>query len=185
MNLDSVCENFRWHATQTAVWCLEHISAVDPKSSLRTSILQGHSEEWQLHLNEYVFCNTGWSTLVTDLVLRRKKALRVTDLTTVSMSNVIKEGRFLIFRPTLSNHNGASQDESSGYLDYVDAPPWDTWVCWTDSYKRTEKYVQNDYLGCVISWTPPIFIDIVQRGIDVNATNCIEWAPDLDAAFNL
>jgi len=72
-------------------------------------------------------------------------------------------GRMLIYVPEENVADGASEAVSSGFFDLYDAPPWDTWVAYSD---RT-----------LLAWVPPQLIGLAQSGIDVNPVDCIHWLP--------
>jgi hypothetical protein len=73
-----------------------------------------------------------------------------------------RKGRILIYVPVENVSDGASQVGSLGFFDVNDAPPWDTWI-----------HYSNGQLYC---WVPDSFISLAQNGIDANMVQCIQWA---------
>ena len=72
------------------------------------------------------------------------------------------EGSILIYTPSETVFDGASEVASEGFFDDHDAPPWDTWF----HYRG----------GKLLSWVPSVLIPLAQAGIDSNCVQCIEWA---------
>ena len=62
-------------------------------------------------------------------------------------------GQLLLVDYNITNHNEATEDESSGFFDWADNPPWDLWVCESD-----------DKLVC---WIPETFVNVVKRSMQV------------------
>lgn len=71
-------------------------------------------------------------------------------------------GRLLIYVPSENVADGASKYASKGFFDAHDAPPWDSWV----------HYSQGE----LICWVPTALVSLAQVGIDANAFECIRWA---------
>jgi len=71
------------------------------------------------------------------------------------------QGRLLILYPEETVSDGASEYSSCGFFDVNDVPPWDTWVAFSNA--------------ALLSWVPGLLIDVVQKGIDDNVVNCIQW----------
>lgn len=70
-------------------------------------------------------------------------------------------GRLLRYEPRENVSDGASRYASNGFFDPNDAPPWDTWVGYSD--------------GTLTSWVPDPLVPLAQAGIDANAVDCIGW----------
>ena len=78
------------------------------------------------------------------------------------VSSDLARGMLLVYEPDDHVEDGASQYMSKGYFDELDAPPWDTWICYFD--------------GHLISWVHPSLLDLVQAGIATNPVDCIRFA---------
>lgn len=73
-------------------------------------------------------------------------------------------GRLLLVDYNDTNHNEATEDESNGFFDWADNPPWDLWVC-----EIGDK---------LVSWIPTEFITSVTRSIEVECMGMLEWVTD-------
>ena len=85
-------------------------------------------------------------------------------------------GRLLLYFPDEETADGVAEEQTSGFFDVHDAPPWDTWVAMLDDAPGA----RGPYL---VAWIPPIFLVRAQAGIDVNAMDCIAWLDDCDVAL--
>jgi len=74
--------------------------------------------------------------------------------------------------------DGVSAEESKGFFDDQDLPPWDTWIWYVNKHEQETE--EDSYL---VSWVPSSFIPLVERGIHVNPVNCLEWATEYRSSF--
>lgn len=79
-------------------------------------------------------------------------------------------GRLLVYFPDDDLACGAAEDETYGFFDVNNVPPWDTWV----------TYIQNAYNGeynteYLVAWIPREFVKLANRGVNVNPEQCIQW----------
>lgn len=86
---------------------------------------------------------------------------------------IIEQGQLLILYSGTATSDGVAQIETSGYFDFDNYPPWDTWV-----YYQTENK-QRDQVGYLIAWVAPEFIDGVHGAIESCADESILWLTDL------
>lgn len=100
--------------------------------------------------------------LVQRLAEKRASLLREINASPPTVSSDLAGGRLLVYEPDDNVEDGASEYMSKGYFDERDAPPWDTWVCYSDRQ--------------LISWVPPSLLGLVQAGIATNAVDCIRFA---------
>lgn len=82
-------------------------------------------------------------------------------------------GRLLVFGPDEELSDGAAEQATGGYFDVNNIPPWDTWV----------GFFEEPGGAYLMSWVPPAFVSLVQRGIDANPEQCIRWLSDSDRPF--
>ncbi len=75
-------------------------------------------------------------------------------------------GQIIRFEIDLTTHDGASCNESEGFVDESDVPPLDTWFYFTKSS-----------LYC---WIPSMFIERMQSAIDVEIMGSYNWIRDDD-----
>jgi hypothetical protein len=101
-------------------------------------------------------------TLVAGLLRKRSSLLAAHGRVNQELSLLKNAGKVLLYFPAENVADGASSYSSRGFFDLDDAPPWDTWVDYSD---RT--------LTC---WVPEAFVSVAQNGIDANPVECIRWA---------
>ena len=86
-------------------------------------------------------------------------------------------GRLLVMEPASTIWDGVSSAETEYLLDVCDFPPIGLWVAFIDTPKIVNEdnvpYFRND--GYILSYIPPMFVDLVQAGMEVNAVDCIYW----------
>lgn len=100
--------------------------------------------------------------VVRSVVAMRSRLLRPrVELILPHIGADLSVGRLLTYVPVENVADGAAEFESNGFFDFEDAPPWDTWIAYSDS--------------TLLSWVPTQLIPLVQRGIDVNPVGCIRW----------
>ena len=112
--------------------------------------------------------DTDRAAVVEQLSERRAQLLRDLNAYAQVSSCELANGKPLRYEPDFNVSDGASQDSTYGYFDRNDAPPWDTWICFTDR--------------SLISWVPPSLVDLVRLGIDVNPFDCVGWVDDKQLA---
>jgi hypothetical protein len=153
---------FLLRLAQTIAWCLPRASLGDPASSLRSERFRPGALEmdpaWTVHRILY-------DRPFVDDAVRRAQAVRTVE----DMAG----GRLLLFYPELSLSDGAAAEETDGFFDYENVPPWDSWVGLFREEGADPSEV--DYL---ISWVPRDFVQSVDRGINVNPEECIVWLAD-------
>lgn len=154
--IDEVLRNL----ADVIAWCEPRANSQEPASCLRTEGF--HLKLRDLPVERKV---VGWEYKSLDLIVpaligRRRRAL-ADGIPTPSPG--LHGGRLLVCERRRADSSGASAVASQQYLDYDDAPPWDTWVC----HFRGE--------GTILSWVPPCFFAHVEKGIDVNPMDCIWW----------
>jgi hypothetical protein len=100
--------------------------------------------------------------VVADVIARRSRLLSSRYGFEAGMGDLDSPGRLLIYAPCENVSDGASKYASKGFCDEYDAPPWDSWL---------------HYSNCeLISWVPAVPIPLAQDAIDANAVGCIKWA---------
>jgi hypothetical protein len=90
----------------------------------------------------------------------------------------LRGGRLLIHFLGESNHNGATADITSFYLDNNDTPPWDTWVqaFVPESWARlSPDEIPSEY-PFLISWVPPEFLETVHEATESECVGMLMWA---------
>jgi len=100
--------------------------------------------------------------VVAELVAKRSELLHIKkyEFSEVGVLS-ISRGRWLAYVPSENVEDGSSRYASGGFFADDDAPPWDTWVQYSD---RT-----------LLSWVPVVLVSLAQAGIDVNPVLSINW----------
>jgi hypothetical protein len=155
---------FELRLGQAIAWCEPRGVLSDPLGSMR-------SEELRPRTLGPDRASTVWSVVVARGHIMHK-ASPATD------AAGLRGGRLLVYFPDENLFDGAAELESRGFFDVDNAPPWDTWVGLFHG-KWNAFSSSSDHL---ISWVPPTFIDLVDRGIYVNPEQCICWLDDTDLA---
>jgi hypothetical protein len=103
--------------------------------------------------------------LVEALAEKRASLLRDMNAFPAVIATDLAGGRLLVYEPDLNVEDGASEYISKGYFDERDAPPWDTWVCYSDRQ--------------LISWVPPSLLGLAQAGIATHPVDCIRFVEEV------
>jgi hypothetical protein len=151
---------------EAAEWCMHRASLINAKQSLRTL---------PLNIRDLSSCNRDQLRQVVDDVFQERRRLLGSGSKSLSGSKLAR-GRLLICYPEESVWDGAAEAASRELFDVGDNPPWDTW-CHYGIDDRLEPGV------FIVSWVPPNFIQLAQRGIDVNPVESIQWASRFDNGF--
>jgi len=101
-----------------------------------------------------------WAKAVAEVVAKRSVAQEGVSMKVDAP--MLARGRLLEFIPSETLMDGAAKYSSNGFFDVNNVPPWDTWVAFSE---RT-----------LVSWAPPLLVEIAQDGIDANPEACIRWA---------
>lgn len=90
----------------------------------------------------------------------------------------VRGGRLVVYYPDADLADGAAEEETAGYFDAFNTPPWDTWV----GYFQEDRGGDDPYGNYLLAWVPPVFVPAVERGIHVNPEQCIRWLDETDCA---
>ncbi len=196
---DAEVEVFRRSLSETIAWCSEVGDPEDPSRSLRTPALQPSKEFPPLETSGRDGLVTAapddrngsppvlWleeederATMVSSVADRRVRALSAQGISCPGSPLNLAGGHLLFYFPDLTNHNGLTEFETSGYFDLFDTPPWDTRIVF-----RREPHPPPGLalLSYVVSWVPPGFLGIAQRGVECEAMGCLLWAYDVRYAW--
>lgn len=138
----------------TIAWCQANVDVASPMHSLRSDVIRPRTLE------------DGYYSTVGAVASHRRRACwkAVEGIPARSLEG----GRLLVHFPDLDLACGAAQAASRGFFDVHNVPPWGTWVA---MIQETEER-RGPYL---LSWVPPQFLALAERGIDVNPECCITW----------
>lgn len=165
---------FRRLLAETVAWCRLRGSDDDPAWSLRTPPLRptnlrdtpdrGANFEYDWGTREQN------QAVVSGLAERRAELLRAASAYPDAAPMNGTEGRLLIAVPQESDWCCLSETESEGFIDALDVPAWDTWLCWVveptlpdaEQVKKTQEAYRAAY-GKSRLWplrkTRPGFVD--------------------------
>jgi hypothetical protein len=148
-------------------WCEPRFDVKRPKESLRSRELLTDSIRERL-MNPL--------TVNAELV----KAISESRLTTLRDAGVdavnadiddVHTKQLLIVDYSCSDMSGASEQDSQGFFNVRDIPPWETWV-WhftLPSYRHVDS-------GVLVTWVPPSADELAQKGVDYNPCDVLLWA---------
>ena len=160
-DISSSLEPFWERVRETASWCVERASLNDPGGSLRSSVTHPRVLE-----------PSYFDTVRGVVNLRHpRKALRVED--------PMSAGQLLVYFPDAELADGAAEEETKGFFDVNNAPPWDTWV----GFFRDDVASDSSYAHYLVAWVPKDLVPLVQEGIDVNPERCIEWLDESEVSL--
>ena len=158
----AVVEQFKVHLAQTIFWCAPRADKVKPATSLRTMELRPR----QLEENR---------SSAVDTVARARELFAGVNIRNATVSSELGGGRLLIYFPNYDLACGAAEQETAGFFDVNNVPPWDTWVAYVQDEQPNIEAFDGEYL---IAWVPPVFVQLANEGIAVNPEQCIQWLSD-------
>ena len=155
-------EVFKRRLAQTIFWCAPRVDTMYPKTCLRTHELRPRL----LEENRFY---------AVDTVVNAREAWGGEAIRDAEIPDALGGGRLLIYFPDTDLACGAAEDQTGGFFDVNNVPPWDTWVSyWEDDEPNVDRF-DSEYL---IAWVPPAFIESANEGINVNPEECIKWLAD-------
>jgi hypothetical protein len=189
---------FKRRLVETIAWCTPRAAASIASLSLRSRDLQPSSlREAEGHLRCAWKTSPEWSAAVDALAAKRAQLLRRDGQYPDVNSDALVRGRLVLYYPDVSLADGAAWQESQGYFDIDNVPPWDSWVCFIydelrqrsldDRLRPEARHGPLDheasYASYLVSWVPPEYVARVDLALYVNPEQCIGWVDDVDTAF--
>jgi hypothetical protein len=148
---------------ETQAWCAAKADLARPKECLRDE-----------RLKPVLLANSRIEAV--DDVRRSRRLYRSRLIAgDQALETVIAAGRLIAYSPDFNLACGMSEAETKGYFDVNNLPPWDTWVALLDAPNAKHFEVS------LIAWVPPVFVPLVQAGIDVIPEQCVLWLEDCPA----
>lgn len=92
---------------------------------------------------------------------------------------LVEHGRLMVYHPDADLCDGAAEAETDGWFDVFNTPPWDTWA----GFFQDDRADTAAYATYLVAWVPPVFVDLVGRGIEVNPEQCIRWLDETDCGL--
>ena len=194
---------------ETIAWCCLRVSEDDPENSLRTPALCPANRSAAPNL--WGSFDYDWGTSedcriaqasVDALAQCRAELLRRAGLYQDTLPSDLAGGRLLIADLEDSDASGLSEAETDGFIDALDVPAWDTWLCYVRERTTPDPHAvqktQAAYRACwnknnradfedwqppetvsyLLCWIPAEFLGLVDAGIAVNSTECFFWASE-------
>jgi len=155
-------EEFKLRLAQTIVWCAPRADIENPTTSLRTP-----------RLRPGILEASRFSAV--DFVANTREAYGWPETKNATLPHDLGGGRLLIYFPETDLACGAAEQETKGFFDINNVPPWDTWVTYFHDQERNPDSYDSEYL---IAWVPPAFVHLANDGINVNPEQCIQWLSD-------
>ena len=146
---------------KTAAWCHQNADVQDPAGSLRRPETRPRTLE-----KDYFAAVNYLSVSIDNRFLIDK-----------FQPDLPQEGRLLLYFPDEELSDGAAEQESDGFFDVHNCPPWDTWVAMIE---ESSGSVETPYL---VAYVPSVLIHSVERGLSVLAEDCLGWVEDFDSAI--
>ena len=150
---DQITATPQWHQSRALLEEADPLNLSSLDGQLRSAALKP-----SLPLDH--FENELWAEAVAAVVAKRSEALRSAPI--VADPSVLTGGKLLEFIPVETLMDGAAKYSSNGFYDVNNVPPWDTWVCFSE--------------GTLVSWVPPLLLEIAGNGLHANPEGCIRWA---------
>ena len=147
-------QRFSTALCETIAWATPRIDATNPCWCLRSEELRPPKNDWEQG-NPGLFNELAY---IQHVITVRAQLLANQGL---DSSAGTPDGRLLIVDYNDTNHNEATEDESNGFFDWADNPPWDLWVC--------------DYTDKLVCWIPHVFVDVVDRSMLVECMDMLHW----------
>ena len=108
-------EQFHTRLAQAIYWCAPRADKLNPATSLRTEALRPR----MLEENRSCAVNT---------VVYARELYGGADIRKATIPHDLGGGRLLIYFPNSDLACGAAEQETAGFFDINNVPPWDTWV---------------------------------------------------------
>ncbi len=162
--------HFQLRLTQTIAWCSSRINPEEPATCLRSFDLRPPGS-WLLSR-----LDLSWEYIVNAVAQERGQWLHNFGELPIGLQS----GRLLMATSiTDGTEDGATEVETQGFFDIEDLPPWDTWLCYLPGDPSNPRYRH----GCLVSWVPCEFIEVVEAGMEADCMDCLRWADNEDTTF--
>ena len=190
---------FEQRLRETATWCALRADPSTPDRCLRTPALMPAGFRWPprryLHPSVPGYAEDearGWGLSdrhpsqdqgsVEQLAERRRELLAPESGSRV-VDAALRGGRILAYDPGINLFDGAAEQETGGFFDVDNVPPWDTWLCFVQGPPWPTHGNTDTWSAYLLSFIPPEFVACVGHGIAVNPEACILWASALQTVF--
>ncbi|MDB4766154.1 hypothetical protein OAG71_00555 [bacterium] len=149
---------------ETVAWTRHILTVENARPSMRTPEISPQ------------LLHSGYDDVICDVGSNRRYKLQQLNIDEMPINHASHRGRFLCFFPDANLTDGAAEQETDGFFDAYNNPPWDTWVgFFNDRHQESISY--RCYVLCFV---PHDLIPLVDRGIIVNPEECIQWIESTD-----
>jgi len=155
-------EQFKNRLAQTIFWCAPRADMASPATSLRTPGMRPRLLE------------VSRSSAVNTVVHARERNGGL-DIRKATIPTALGDGRLLVYFPNDDLVCGAAEQETAGFFDVNNIPPWDTLVDYLQDDQPNVDSFDTEYL---VAWVPPALVSLADAGINVNPEQCIMWLAD-------
>lgn len=178
-------DSLRSRLVEAVAWCAPRASALDPAGCLRTEALRPPAS-----MQPATLWSPEWSTrdqpepseeeragMVDALAAERGRLLRDRGEAPADIRHGLAGGRLLLSAGlTEGVWDAAPKQHSGGFFDADDLPPWDTWLLYAALEEHIGPRGKRVRTWYVVSWVPPVLLDLAEAGMAVNPVECIRWA---------
>lgn len=148
----------------TIAWCSSILNDETLEASMRSLELYPQN----LH--------DGRDDVVCDVGSTRHWQIRATTTGPLNAMPNLKGGRLLCYFPDADLCDGAAEQESDGFFDIHNTPPWDTWI----GYFSDRSDSGGGYENYLLAYVPKQLLAVAAAGIRVNPEECIMWLDDTE-----
>ena len=120
---------------------------------------------------QWCVLNDGRDDVLCDVGVSRQIALRDYVETLPSTAPDLLGGKMMVYFPDRNLCDGAAEQETNGFFDVFNIPPWDTWVGYFED-RPGRKDSDDSYL---LAYVPKEFVELANDGMIVNPEKCILW----------
>ncbi len=144
---------------ETIAWTNAIIKRDDFRPAMRYSDLQ-----WRLLHN-------GRDDAICEVGAARQFALFETPTALVQKCPDLLGGRLMVYFPDGDLCDGAAEQETEGFFDVFNVPPWETWVGYFEESSRR----RGSYDSYLLAYVPSALVSLADSGMLVNPEECILW----------
>ena len=113
----------------------------------------------------------GRDTAICEVGATRQAALVETTTALVNTCPELVGGRLMVYYPDGDLCDGAAEQETGGFFDAFNVPPWETWIGYFEDFPgRCGSF--DSYL---LAYVPAALVDLADAGMLVNPEQCILW----------
>lgn len=162
-------DEFYSNLARTINWTEKIIDTIEDKTEINFSTILRLANPNYTNQPFYSYDGTSYSFAATseipfDYRILLEEAMKTRKIEESRFENINQLGQIIEFEIDLTTHDGAPCAESYGFVDESDIPPIDCWF-----------YLTKTYLYC---WIPSLFIEPMQRAIDVEIFDSYRWLKD-------